>query len=796
MSLNDNEKINIELNDENLEESFIDSKTKVLPVLPLRGLPVFPYMILHFDVKRSFSVKALEEAVVENQTIFLVAQKDPLVDVPKKDDLFTVGTIARIKQVLKLPDNDVRVLIEGISRAKIIDFVSEEPYFECEVEVINPSKEQTEDEKIESEAMIRKIKNMLAVYYDANPKFSVESVKSMINLTEPYEFSDLVSANVSFDIDDKQALLEEFDVNKRLEKIIMFLDKEIKILSVERDINRKVKGNIDKSQKDYYLREQLKVIQSELGNKEGMEEEISELREKLIEKNVPDYVLEKADKELTRMAKMQSGNPEASVIRNYVEWLCDIPWNISTVENDDIENAKNILNEDHFGLEKVKERILEYLAVRKLSGNLKSPIICLVGPPGVGKTSIAASVARALNRKYARISLGGVKDESEIRGHRKTYIGSMPGRIIYALKQAKSNNPLILLDEIDKISRDFKGDPSSALLEVLDSEQNFSFRDHFIELAFDLSNVLFITTANSLETIDRPLLDRMEIINISGYTDEEKLNIAKNYLIPKQIKQNGLKKKNVRFSDEAIISIINNYTRESGVRSLERKIAAVLRKVAKIIVSGEKKSVSISEKNLEAYLERKIYLHNEKNKESEIGIATGLAWTQYGGDTLSIEINVYKGTGKVELTGSLGDVMKESAMAAISFARSCADKYNISQSFYKDNDIHIHVPEGATPKDGPSAGITMATALISALSGKKVKKDVAMTGEITLRGRVLPIGGLKEKALAAYRIGIKTIIVPFENEPDLDDIPENIRENINFVIAKNMETVLQTALED
>ncbi|MBE7038267.1 MAG: endopeptidase La [Ruminococcaceae bacterium] len=801
MSVNDKKIIDIELKDKEIIEEkkqtdFKKSKRKVLPVLPLRGLPVFPYMILHFDVKRTFSVKALEEAVVENQIIFLVAQKDPLVEKVEKEDLFTVGTVARIKQVLKLPQNDVRVLIEGISRARILNFVSQDPYFECEIEEFESLQDESEEKKIENEAMIRKIKNMLAVYYDANPKFSVESVKSMINITEPAEFSDLVSANVNFDIDDKQALLEEFDVNKRLEKLIVLLDKEIKILSVERDINRKVKGNIDKNQKEFYLREQLKVIQSELGDKDGMEQEASELEDKLISNNVPDFVLEKAKKELSRMVKMQSGNPEASVIRNYVEWLCDIPWSIRTEENDDIENAKKVLDEDHFGLLKVKERILEYLAVRKLSGNLKSPIICLVGPPGVGKTSIASSVARALNRNYARISLGGVKDESEIRGHRKTYIGSMPGRIISALKQAKSNNPLILLDEVDKMSRDFKGDPSSALLEVLDAEQNFSFRDHYIELPFDLSNVLFITTANSLETIDRPLLDRMEVINISGYTDEEKLNIAKNYLIPKQIKLNGLKKSNVKFSDSAIISIINNYTRESGVRSLERKIAAVLRKVAKIIVSGEKKSVSVSEKNIESFLERKIYLNNEKNDESEVGIATGLAWTQYGGDTLSIEVNVSKGTGKIELTGSLGDVMKESAMAAISYTRSCAKEYNINENFYKENDIHIHVPEGATPKDGPSAGITMATALISALSGKRVKKDVAMTGEITLRGRVLPIGGLKEKVLAAFRIGIKTIIIPCENERDLIDIPENIREKINFVIAKNMQTVLTFALEE
>ena len=795
---NTEEILNTEIEPSNNIEENIDAKEKnvqILPVLPLKGLPVFPYMILHFDVRRTFSIRALEESIAENQLVFLTAQKNPLLDSPMREDLFLVGTVAKVKQILKLPENDVRVLVEGVSRAKIVKFVSDIPYYRCEIETLESVCGEDEETQITNEAFMRKIKSQLVSYYDANPKFSPESVKGAAGINDPCEFADLVCSGISFDIEDKQALLEELNVTERLKMLIRLIDKEIKILSVERDINRKVRGNIDKNQKDYYLREQLKVIQSELGDKDGVEAEASELMDKLIKMNAPEYVLKKAEKELSRMVKMQSGSPEASVIRTYVEWLCDIPWSVSTEENNDIENAAKVLDNDHYGLEKVKERILEYLAVRKLSGDLKSPIICLVGPPGVGKTSIALSIAHALGRNYARISLGGIRDESEIRGHRKTYIGSMPGRIMYALKQAKSNNPLILLDEIDKLSHDFKGDPSSALLEVLDSEQNFSFRDHYIELPFDLSKTLFVTTANSLDGIDRPLLDRMEVINVSGYTDEEKLNIAKKYLVPKQLKQNGLKKSNVRFSDDAIISIIDNYTRESGVRELERKIAAVLRKCAKRIVSGEVKSVSVSEKNLESYIGRKIFIKNEKNKESEMGIATGLAWTQYGGDTLSIEVNISKGSGKIELTGSLGDVMKESAMTAISYARSCAEQYGIDTEFYKNNDIHIHVPEGATPKDGPSAGITMATALISALSGKRVKKDVAMTGEITLRGRVLPIGGLKEKALAAYRIGITTIIIPGENVPDLEDIPENIREKINFVAAENMDTVLKTALE-
>ena len=794
-ALIDNEDLNENSDNVEKNDSENDKKTKILPLLPLKGLPVFPYMVLHFDVRRAFSIKALEGSLAENQLIFLTAQKNPLINAPIRDELFWTGTVARIKQVLKLPENNARVLVEGISRARIVKFIADVPYFECEIEELESFCADDEETQIKNEALMRKIKSQLISYYDVNPKFTPDAVKSAAEITNPNEFADLVSAGISFDIDAKQALLEETDVTKRLEMLVDFIDREIKILTVERDINRKVSGNIDKNQKDYYLREQLKVIRSELGDRDEIEAEADELKDRLVRANAPDYVLKKADKELSRMVKMQSGNPEASVIRTYVEWLCDIPWSVSTEENNDIESAKKVLDDDHYGLEKVKERILEYLAVRKLSGNLKSPIICLVGPPGVGKTSIALSVARALGRNYARISLGGVRDESEIRGHRKTYIGSMPGRIISALKQAKSNNPLLLLDEIDKLSRDFKGDPSAALLEVLDAEQNFAFRDHYIELPFDLSKTLFITTANSLDGIDRPLLDRMEVIHISGYTDEEKLNIAKKYLVPKQLKQNGLKKSNVKFSDGSLISVIDNYTRESGVRELERKIAAVLRKCAKRIAGGEVKSVSVSEKNIESYLGRKIFIKNEKNRESEIGIVTGLAWTQYGGDTLSVEVNVSKGSGKIELTGSLGDVMKESAMTAISFVRSCADKYGFDGDFYKNNDIHIHVPEGATPKDGPSAGITMATALISALSGKRVKKDVAMTGEITLRGRVLPIGGLKEKSLAAYRIGIGTIVIPDENVPDLEDIPQNIREKINFVPAKNMDTVLKTALE-
>ncbi len=774
-----------------------ETKTQILPVLPLRGLPVFPYMILHFDVKRTVSINALEEAVVENQFIFLTAQKDPDVEHPTKSDLYRVGTIARIKQVLKLPDNDVRVLIEGISRATIVKFLSANPYFECEVVEHNVQPgEPDPKEELAKEALMRQTKNLLSRYYSANGKLAAESIGSFSNITDPEHFADVVSANVNFAIEDKQALLEEFDVIKRLEMLVGLLDREIQIIAIERKISQKVKGNIDKNQRDYYLREQLKVIQDELGDRDSVEAEIEELSERLQAGNVPDFVMEKAEKELDRLYKMQPGSPEASVIRGYVEWLADLPWSISTKDNNNLKRAEQVLNHDHYGMKQVKERILEFLAVRSLApDNMKSPIICLVGPPGVGKTSIAASVARALGRNYVRISLGGVKDEAEIRGHRKTYIGSMPGRVIAALKQAGSNNPLILLDEVDKMSRDFKGDPSSALLEVLDSEQNFSFRDHYIELPFDLSNVLFITTANTTETIDRPLLDRMEVIHVSGYTDEEKLHIAKGYLIPKQLKIHGLKRANMRITDAALIEMIDNYTMESGVRDLERKIAKILRRAAKLIVGGDKKSVTITPKNLGKYLGKQVYSKNAMNEHSEIGVATGLAWTPYGGDTLFIEVNTVPGTGKIELTGSLGDVMKESAHAAVSFIRAQAEDLGVDKEFYKNTDIHIHVPEGATPKDGPSAGITMATALISALTGRRIDRGIAMTGEVTIRGRVLPIGGLKEKSLAAYRAGIRTIIIPSENEKDIEDIPENIRQEMTFVPAKEMQTVLDTALE-
>ena len=773
-----------------------EEKIQVLPVLPVRGLPVFPYMIIHFDVGREGSIRAVEEAMVENQHIFLLAQRDIDEVSPDTDGLYDVGTVARVKQVLKMPDNDIRVLVEGLYRARVRQFVAQTPYFVCEVAAPPQPVAESEEIAVAKEAYMRKLKNLCVDYFSNTGRVANEAVGSFAAIADPDKFSDIIAANLFVEADVKQALLAEFDGLERLRLLLDVMVHEIQIQTVERDIHREVKREMDKQQRDYYLREQIKVIQDELDDGDGVGAEIDRYLDALEQTGAPDAVMEKAKKELDRLYKMQPGNPEGSVIRTYVEWLIDLPWSKTTEENRDIKQAEKVLNEDHFGLKDVKERILEFLAVRALADDIKSPILCLVGPPGVGKTSIAKSIARAANRNYVRMSLGGVRDEAEIRGHRRTYIGAMPGRLIAALKNAGSMNPLILLDEIDKMSADFKGDPSSALLEVLDSEQNFAFRDHYIELPVDLSNVLFLTTANSLDTIDRPLLDRMEVIELSGYTEDEKLSIATQYLIPKQLKIHGLKKSSLRMAKPVIADIINGYTKESGVRGLERRIAKIMRRAAKLIVSDGRKSVTVTQKNLESFLGKCIYTYNKMNENDEAGVATGLAWTQYGGDTLSIEVNCMEGTGKVELTGSLGDVMKESARAAISYIRSHAADLGVDKAFYKTMDIHIHVPEGATPKDGPSAGITMATALVSALTRRPVKKTVAMTGEITLRGRVLPIGGLKEKSLAAYRAGIHTIVIPEDNKKDLDELPQVVLDNVTFVPARHMGTVLQTALAE
>lgn len=767
-------------------------KKQELPLLPLRGLTVFPYMILHFDVGRVKSIKALEEAMINNQLIFLVTQRDAKNDSPNADDVYKIGTISKVKQLLKLPGDTIRVLVEGISRAEISDFTQTEPFFMAEV--VEKIYVDDEESMVEVEALKRRVVSTFEEYSKYNNKISPETVLSVMSIDDSDQLSDIITSNLSLKVEHKQDILDEFQPKVRLEKLLEILVKEIDIMQIEKDINIKVRKQMDKMQKEYYLREQLKAIQTELGDKDGITGEVEEYKRKLKEGNFSEEIEKKVLKELDRLLKMPSGSAEGSVIRTYLDWIFDIPWNKKTEEIIDLERAETILDEDHYGLEKVKERIVEYLAIRKLKNDLKGPILCLVGPPGVGKTSIAKSIARALNRNYVRMSLGGVRDEAEIRGHRRTYVGAMPGRIISALKQADSKNPLILLDEIDKMSNDFRGDPASAMLEVLDGEQNFAFRDHYMELPFDLSDVLFLTTANSLDTIPRPLLDRMEVISLTSYTEEEKVNISTRYLFPKQIEEHGLKKGSVKVDEQAVRDIINCYTREAGVRNLERQIATVCRKVAKKLVSSKQQSVKVTSANLEKLLGTKKFRYEKANEKDEVGIATGLAWTPVGGDTLSIEVNLMAGSGKLELTGQLGDVMKESARAAMSFIRSRAEQYMIEKEFYSKYDIHIHVPEGAIPKDGPSAGITLATAMVSALTGIPVKRNVAMTGEITLRGRVLPIGGLKEKVLAAHRAGIDTIIIPVDNKKDLEDIPEVVRKKIKFVIAEEMDTVLNTAL--
>lgn len=748
-------------------------KKQELPLLPLRGLTVFPYMILHFDVGRVKSIKALEEAMINNQLIFLVTQRDAKNDSPNADDIYKIGTISKVKQLLKLPGDTIRVLVEGISRAEISEFTQTEPFFMAEV--VEKIYVDDEESKVEVEALKRRVISTFEEYSKFNNKISPETVLSVMSIDDADQLSDIITSNLSLKVEQKQEILNEFQPKVRLEKLLEIIVKEIDIMQIEKDINIKVRKQMDKMQKEYYLREQLKAIQNELGDKEGITGEVEEYKRKLKEGNFCEEIEKKVLKELDRLLKMPSGSAEGSVIRTYLDWIFDLPWNKKTDEIIDLERAETILDEDHYGLEKVKERIIEYLAIRKLKNDLKGPILCLVGPPGVGKTSIAKSIAKALNRNYVRMSLGGVRDEAEIRGHRRTYVGAMPGRIIAALKQADSKNPLILLDEIDKMSNDFRGDPASAMLEVLDGEQNFAFRDHYMELPFDLSDVLFLTTANSLDTIPRPLLDRMEVISLTSYTEEEKVNISTRYLFPKQIEAHGLKKESVKVDEQAVRDIINCYTREAGVRNLERQIATVCRKVAKKLVSSKQHSIKITSANLEKFLGTKKYRYDKANEKDDVGIATGLAWTPVGGDTLSIEVNLMEGSGKLELTGQLGDVMKESARAAMSFIRSKAQEYMIEKDFYSKYDIHIHVPEGAIPKDGPSAGITLATAMVSALTGIPVKRNVAMTGEITLRGRVLPIGGLKEKVLAAHRAGIDTIIIPFENKKDLEDIPEVVR---------------------
>ena len=766
-----------------------------LPVIPLRGLVVFPFMILHFDVGRKKSVMALERAMADNQKVFLTAQKDIEVEEPKGSDLYKFGVIASVKQLLKMPNGNIHVLVEGERRGKLIEVFDD---IGCITADIRPYNEHfrgnPEDPAVM--ALVRAAKDCFEEFAELNPKITKDAAVGVLNINTPGELSDLIAANVFVEVADKMEVLSETNHIKRITKLLGAMEKELEILRLEYDIGEQVKGEIDKNQRDYYLREQLKVIQKELNGDFDAENEIEEYRQTLKTLDMPEKSKEKLNKDLDRLQKLQPMSADAGVLRTYIETVFSLPWNNTTKENINLKKVRSVLDADHYGLSKVKDRIVEFLAVKLLSGNTKGSIICLVGPPGVGKTSVAKSIAEAIGRKYVRMSLGGVRDEAEIRGHRKTYIGAMPGRVINAIKQAGTKNPLILLDEIDKLSTSYNGDPSAALLEVLDSEQNFSFRDHYIEIPFDLSDVMFMVTANSLDTISRPLLDRMEVIELSSYTETEKVQICKKFLIPKQRRENGLKPQQLRISDGAVHDIINYYTREAGVRGLERSIGAICRKCAKNILADGAANVSVTPKNLEDFLGIKRFDYDTVSKKDEVGVVNGLAWTSVGGDTLQVEVNIMPGTGKVQLTGKLGDIMKESALSAISYLRSCSEKYGIASDFYKDNDIHIHVPEGATPKDGPSAGVTMATALLSALKNKAVRHDVAMTGEITIRGRVLPIGGLKEKSIAAYRAGVKTVIVPKPNMRDLDEIPREVRDNLTFVPVTCAGEVFENAFSD
>lgn len=763
-----------------------------LPLVPLRGLTVFPGMILHFDVGRPKSIAAVKQAMEQDKLIFLCYQNDITVDEPAGEDLAAIGTIAEIKQILNLPDGNLRILVEGLRRGHILLY-HDRPTL-AEVTVLR-AEDIVSEEDLQTQVLMRRLFHLVEHFLELYDRLSPDTVTSLLSIDDPGELCDVVAANLPLRPQRKQEVLDELHVDRRLEKLIHVLSDETEILEIEHEVMEKVQDNMDQHQRDYVLREKLKVIQEELGDADSAEADIQKYRKQMEGRRFPKEVCDKLEEEFARLLKGHPYSQEYGVIQNYIETVLSLPWDKSTEDCLDIARAKKILDRDHYGLDKVKERILEYIAVRKLSGKPKSNILCLVGPPGTGKTSIARSLADALGRKYVRISLGGVQNEAEIRGHRKTYVGAMPGRVIDALKRAGSTNPLMLFDEIDKMARDFHGDPASAMLEVFDPEQNKNFRDHFIELPFDLSDVLFIATANSLDTIARPLLDRMDIIEISGYTLEEKLHIASHYLLPKQRQLHALKASQLKCSTAALSAIIEGYTRESGVRSLERRIAAICRKAAMRFAEADAPgSVSVTAKNLNTFLGKQIYHYEKTADQNEIGIVTGLAWTESGGDTLCIEVGTMPGSGKLELTGNLGDVMQESAKAAFSYVRSSAKRFGIAPDFYKKTDIHIHVPEGAIPKDGPSAGITMATALISALSKREVNRYVAMTGEITLRGRVLPIGGLKEKSLAAFRMGIRTVIIPYDNKADYEELPDKLKQQMQFIFAKTMDTVLEHAL--
>ncbi|MFQ5867503.1 MAG: endopeptidase La [bacterium] len=762
----------------------------VLPLLPVRDVVIFPYMVLPLAVGRSKSIRALEEGMARDHLIFLVTQKKIQTEDPGRDDLYSVGAVAEILQLLKMPDGTVKILVEGLERGKIVDFIPQQGFVQVRIE--RPLEAYVPNQELE--ALMRNVVALFERYVKLNRRIPIETIMSVSNIEDPSRLADVIASHISIKISQEQLILEALDPKKRLIELSKILTAENDILSIEKKIQVRVRDQIESTQKEYYLHEQMKAIKKELKEKDEYGREVDELREKIKKSKAPPEVVKQAEKEISRLEKMMPFSPEATVIRTYLDWIIKVPWGIRTKDHLDIGRAERILNEDHYGLDQAKQRIVEYLAVCKLTKKLKGPIICFVGPPGTGKTSLGRSIARALGRKFIRMSLGGIRDEAEIRGHRRTYIGAMPGRIIQSLGKIKSRNPVFLLDEVDKMGQDFRGDPAAALLEVLDPEQNNTFSDHYLEVEFDLSDVMFITTANTLYTVPASLADRMEVIKFPGYTKDEKIKIAQQFLVPKQIKENGLSSDKLIISEGALNLIIRDYTLEAGVRNLEREIANVCRKVAKELASAKgRKVVTITARNLHHYLGVPKY-HRDKPGQNEVGVATGLAWTELGGDTISIEVSIMRGKGSLTLTGKLGEVMRESAQAALSYVRSGADKLGLPQDFYKNSEIHIHVPEGAIPKDGPSAGITMAVALASALTNRPVKKDVAMTGEITLRGRILSIGGFKEKVLAAHRSGIKTVIFPQENEKNLEEIPEEIKNKLKFVPVKNIDEVLRISL--